>query len=212
MLWGACVSTISLHRDRFDQVGFSLIELMVAVAVLAVVLAAAVPSFNEFRQRNALRGAADQVTSFWSNARFEALKRNSLVKVSMSTNGSNYCMGAAVTTDPADDDQCDCFESNSADADFCDVGRYPSSQAEWSRIRFLGNPDLLIGDGGVVVIDPKRAALTSSAQAGFWLLAAPAGGPDYRLRVNIDQFGRAVTCEPAAAGAKMPQYLDKRCN
>jgi prepilin-type N-terminal cleavage/methylation domain-containing protein len=210
MLWGACVSTISLHRNRFDQVGFSLIELMVAVAVLAVVLAAAVPSFNEFRQRSALRGAADQVTSFWANARFEALKRNQAVKVGMVQSGSNFCLGAVAATSNTDTATCDCFESDSTDADFCVVARYPSSQAEWSRITAPAST----GKNGAAfaVIDPKRAALGASSQAGFWEVRTPSGGPDYRLRINIDQFGRAVTCEPAAAGAKMPQYLDKRCN
>lgn len=185
---------------------------MVTVAVLAVVLVAAVPSFNEFRQRSALRGAAEQVTSFWANARFEALKRNSLVKVSMGTSSANYCMGAAVTTDPTDDDGCDCFETDTTDSDYCAVGRYPASQTEWQRIRYLDDPEDTIGDDGVVIIDPKRAALASSATTGYWEMGSPTGGPDYRLRVNIDQFGRAVTCEPAAAGSKMPQYADKRCN
>ena len=93
-------SIVSTNQTR--QHGFSLIELMVTVAVLAIVLVAAVPSFNEFRQRSALRGAADQVSSFFNNARFEALKRNSLVKVSMSRSGSNYCLGAEVTTSRTD--------------------------------------------------------------------------------------------------------------
>ena len=73
--------------------GFTLIELIVTIAVLSIILMAAVPSFNEFRQRSALRGATDQIIGFWANARFESLKRNSLVKVSMSTNSTQYCMG-----------------------------------------------------------------------------------------------------------------------
>lgn len=198
-------SIVSTNQTR--QHGFSLIELMVTVAVLAIVLVAAVPSFNEFRQRSALRGAADQVSSFFNNARFEALKRNSLVKVSMSRSGSNYCLGAEVTTNRTDSTKCDCFTNA------CTIGNYPGSQAEWKRVRSLTDPDTTIGNGnGVVVIDPKRAALASSNQAGYWDLASPTGGPDYQLRVNIDQFGRVVLCEPAAAGSKIPQYSDKRCN
>jgi prepilin-type N-terminal cleavage/methylation domain-containing protein len=202
----------SVSENKPSIRGFSLIELMVTIGVLSVILMAALPSFNEFRQRSALRGATDQIVSFWANARFESLKRNSLVKVSMGTDNANYCMGAAVTDDPADDTQCDCFETNPANADFCDVGRYPVDQAEWKRIRYLGTPDDLIGDEGVVIIDPKRGGLTIPTSAGYWELASPAGGTDYRLRVNIDLFGRAVACEPSAASAKMPQYTNRRCN
>ena len=53
--------------------GFSLVELMVAVAVLAILLAAAAPSFAEFFDRARLRGAADDVTSLIATARGEAV-------------------------------------------------------------------------------------------------------------------------------------------
>ena len=201
-----------MPENKPSMRGFTLIELMVTVGVLSIILMAALPSFNEFRQRSALRGATDQIISFWANARFESLKRNALVKVSMGTDNANYCMGAAVTTAPDDDTQCDCFETNPANADFCNVGRYPVDQAEWKRIRYMGTPDDLIGDEGVVILDPKRGGLTIPTSAGYWELASPAGGVDYRLRVNVDLFGRAVACEPAAASAKMPQYTNRRCN
>ena len=203
-----------MPENKPSMRGFTLIELMVTVGVLSIILMAALPSFNEFRQRSALRGATDQIISFWANARFESLKRNALVKVSMSTDNANYCMGAAVTDSAATNTQCNCFETNPANANFCDVGRYPVDQAEWKRIRYSGTPSNFIGKNknGVVVIDPKRGGLTLPTSAGYWELASPAGGTDYRLRVNIDLFGRAVACEPAAASAKMPQYTNRRCN
>jgi len=203
----------SVSENKPSLWGFSLIELMVTIALLSIILMAALPSFNEFRQRSALRGATDQIVSFWANARFEALKRNALVKVSMGTDNANYCMGAAVTNTAATNIPCNCFQTNPADADFCDVGRYPVDQAEWKRIRYLGTPSNLIGasKNGVVVIDPKRGGLTLPTSAGYWELASPAGGTDYRLRVNIDLFGRAVTCEPDGA-RDMPQYIKRRCS
>jgi Tfp pilus assembly protein FimT len=46
---------------------------MVTLAVLSILLVAAIPSFIEFRQRAAVRGAGDQLVSFWANAKLEAL-------------------------------------------------------------------------------------------------------------------------------------------
>ena len=203
-----------MNLSKQNMRGFTLIELMVTLAVLAIILTMAIPSFNEFRQRSALRGASDQFISFWANSRMEALKNNSLVKVSMSTSGNNFCLGAATTIDPADTAKCDCFETVTTDTDYCAIGRYPADQAEWKRIRFLDDSDLTIGasDNGVVIIDPKRGGLSNTGMAGYWQIASPTGGVDYRLRVNVDLFGRAVACEPASSPSKMPQFSGRRCN
>ena len=63
-------------RNCDSQQGFTLVELMVGLAVLAILTAAALPSFAAFRQRAAVREAADQAVAFWNTARFEAVKRN----------------------------------------------------------------------------------------------------------------------------------------
>lgn len=194
--------------------GFTLIELMVAVAVLAVLAVLAIPPFLEFRQRSALRGAADQVSVFWGQARFEALRRDALVKVAFRSSNGNFCIGAEpadATTAGADNTVCDCFTAGA-----CSIASYPSSQNEWNGVRVASNPTIGDGDGssadGVVVIDPKRAGLTQTADEGRILLRGPANGPmDYRLDVVIDRNGRAFQCEPTAAPSKLPDYTSRRC-
>lgn len=192
-----------MHELRPRMRGFSLIELMVAVAVLAIGLMVAIPSFNETRQRSALRGASDQVVSFWANARFEALKRNQRIKVGLYRDGDSFCLGANTATGNTDTTACNCLTGA------CNVASYPASQAEWRGIRAPAD----VGKNGsaFAVIDPKRGGLGAAGQAGFWELRAPAGGPDYRLDVHINVFGRAVTCEPADAGSKIPQFTNRRC-
>ena len=190
--------------------GFTLIELMVTIAVLAILMLIAVPSFSDFRQRIALRGAADQVVSFWAEARFHAVRRNSLVKVGFVDDGAGaYCIGAATTSDPTDNMPCDCSDS-SAPFD-CDISRFPQDQKEWRRVR-VPSATTLGGGSGVLVIDPKRGNITQSADRGVVSLQSPLpDSQDYRLNVAIDRNGRAVTCEPNTGNAVLPQYSNRRC-
>lgn len=198
------------RTSRTSQAGVTLIELMIAVTLIAILATLAVPSFVDFRNRSAVRGAADQIVSFWGNARFEALRRNQLVKVGFVSGAGGICLGAATTTDPDDDAACDCFTAGA-----CNVSSYPSTQGEWRGIRMPSNPTLGDDDAdtqGVAVIDPRRGNLTDAADAGQLLIQSPASGnSDYRLNVAIDRNGRAVVCEPAATPSKLPQYVNRRC-
>lgn len=195
---------------RMRARGFTLIELLVGIAVLAILLAIAVPSFTAFRQRTALAGAAEQLVSAWTNARFEALRRDQLLKVNLVTNSGQFCIGAVETGDPSDATACDCFEGDSTAADYCDVSVYPGDQAEWQGVTAGGT--LTLGGGtGVAVIDPKRGGLTQTADAGGISLLAPDGSADYRLNVYFDRRGRAVVCQPSDAPDKIPAYNDRQC-
>lgn len=195
---------------RFRQIGFTLIELMVALAVVAILLVMAIPSFMDFRQRAALRGGADQVVSFWADARFEALRRNRFIKVTMQSDvNGRICLGAANATGPGDATACDCFTAAA-----CDVATFPTDQDEWRKLRVPSNPTLGTPDDdlvGVVVLDPKRGSITNAAHAGVFSLQSAPATTDYRLNVAIDRNGRAFLCEPAAAPSKLPQYLSRRC-
>lgn len=73
--------------------GFTLVELMITIAVLAIVLAIAVPSFQAIINRNRLVSASNEVVAALQLARMEAIRRNSRVELCPSTNGTG-CSGA----------------------------------------------------------------------------------------------------------------------
>jgi prepilin-type N-terminal cleavage/methylation domain-containing protein len=61
--------------------GFSLVELLVVVAILAMVSLVGVPWFFKISQRNALKSAAREVQTTLLAARIKAVKRNRPVSV-----------------------------------------------------------------------------------------------------------------------------------
>ncbi len=71
------------------QGGFTLIELLVTLTVLAILAAVSAPSFSDFIERSRIRQYADDLASGFRVARGEALKRNAVVKVCASSNGTS---------------------------------------------------------------------------------------------------------------------------
>ena len=71
---------MSVNRVRRGR-GFTLIELMVTIAILAIVLGLAVPGLQDFVRRNRLAAATNNMVSSLALARSEAVRRATQVTV-----------------------------------------------------------------------------------------------------------------------------------
>ena len=69
--------------------GFTLVELMVTVAVLGILAAVAVPAMTGLINSNRLSGTAGEMTASLQLARSEAMRRGSRVRICGSTDGAS---------------------------------------------------------------------------------------------------------------------------
>lgn len=74
--------------------GFTLIELMIAISILAIMMVLAVPSFGALINSNRLVGQVNELVASLQLARSEATRRDAQVAVCGSLNG-NVCSSAA---------------------------------------------------------------------------------------------------------------------
>ncbi len=85
-----------------SQRGITLIEILVAIAIVGLVMALAGPSASTWIQNNQLRSAADSIRGGLERARLEALKRNTLVSFQL-TDANSTAWQVCVYDVAADD-------------------------------------------------------------------------------------------------------------
>lgn len=172
--------------------GFTLVELMITVAVLVVLVTLAVPSFVDFFDRYRLRGAGDAVVSLVSNARAEAIRNDLEVSIAMTGGGEDWCIGGQAAALPSGGlpaavaTPCVC---NPADATKClvagqrfavEVGAHPGVSVGALPAAFTFDSTL----GAIVPLGARQVTLTS-----------PSG--KYDLAVQVNTLGQARICTPA---------------
>jgi type IV fimbrial biogenesis protein FimT len=79
------------------QLGFSIVELVVAVAILAILSAIAVPSYTEYIANSQIRATTESIRNGLQLARAEAVKRNATVRFTLNSD-SSWNVGCPVAT------------------------------------------------------------------------------------------------------------------
>jgi type IV fimbrial biogenesis protein FimT len=78
--------------------GFTLIELMIGLALLGILLAFAMPGFTVFLQNQTLRAQAESILAGLQTARGEALRRNTAVSFFLTSDSPSAAMTAVNVT------------------------------------------------------------------------------------------------------------------
>lgn len=76
---------------RHNQGGFTMIELMVGLVILAILFSVGAPSFMTWAQNSQIRTAAESISAGLQLARAEAVRRNSQVRFQLTDNLGSSC-------------------------------------------------------------------------------------------------------------------------
>jgi type IV fimbrial biogenesis protein FimT len=173
--------------------GFTLIELMVALAVLLILTIIAAPSFSSYLEKSRVRGAADEVVSVLAQARQAGVKFDRGVRVASVGSGSTWCLGANEAVTPAalspmlGPAACDCGDD--PDACVVDGQRLVVASSEHSGVTLTSPPGNLDFDGRLGI---RTDASVGNADASSFDLTSRSGR--FVLTVNVSPLGQATVC------------------
>lgn len=174
--------------------GFTLVEVATTLSIMVVLAMAAVPSFSDFLDRAAVRGAAEGAVDLISDARAEAVKNSLDVAVAMQGSGTAWCLGANAASPPSGGQPasaasaCDC-----GDAAQCQVSgqRLATDAAAFPGVRLVNAMAPLTFDRQMGVVSPLGTRSLT--------LTSPRG--KYDLAVEVNALGHARLCVPVGKPA-----------
>jgi type IV fimbrial biogenesis protein FimT len=172
---------------RRTRAGFTLLELMITLTVLAILATLGVPTMQGMLERNRLKSAAQAVMEDLQWMRSEAIRRNRTLSFVIDPDA--WCYGITA------EDTCDCrlTDSNAADACVLETAGTPVLKRVGGR-DFQGVQVVSITSSlkspPRLVFEPRRATAPSF---GSLTIDSPAGA---QLRVVLSKLGRVRTCSP----------------
>ncbi len=185
--------------------GFTIIELMIAIAVLAIVTSLALPSYRTIIEKRQVTSGAEQFKAFMSAAQLESVRRNQPVAVNFEWNGGNWCFGMRTHEQVASAD-CDCTITDPTNSDACaiDGALRVVNYAQVNYPGVLQSSSSLGGADSNIIYDPVRGLILNAETANMDLVS-DAGS--YALDVRVLPTGRMDVCNDTSAASKsIPRF------
>jgi type IV fimbrial biogenesis protein FimT len=202
--WKARMTRHNNAKSRMR--GVSLLEILIAMAILGIIVSVAMPSMSGFGANQRLIGAAEQVFGHLQQARAESVARNAAVFVNFAASGTTtWTYGVSTTgsctltiTDPTTANAC-IITVNDGDTTYDGIGgatdtgdrvlmRFPSTDYDDVKMAIAS-----FSSGGTqIIFNPIRGTATS----GQINLEGSTGD---QLRVTMSLLGRAAICSPGGS-------------
>jgi prepilin-type N-terminal cleavage/methylation domain-containing protein len=167
--------------------GFTLIEAMLVIAVVAILLTAGLPSFSALIDRHRLRGAAAELHAALLLARAEALRRGTAVSVAFGgeTDGG-WCHALS------DQGPCDCLAPAA-----CTLGGEPVRASHGDGFRGVQLSAGFATPSSATFHPARGTASPGTVRLGL-------DGNDEEIRIVVSSLGRIRLCATGAAADYPP--------
>ena len=161
--------------------GFTLLELMIAIAILAIVTTVAIPAMQNAAEKRNTISAAEQLYSQLQLARSESVARTETLFMNIS-NGSDWAMGFS------DDQNCDPTDNSPA----CTLPDLDGANAITHRVTFNDHNNVsLSSTSNQITFSPQRGTASSAT-----ITITSQGDYGYIMNVNVGVLGQISICSP----------------
>ncbi len=179
----------SLRRNRaVNSRGFTLVELMVTLSVLAIVLAVGVPSFTEMLDKNRVKAASLALYDDIQFARSAAIRNSSEVYVSFTGSGATWCWGISEGA------TCSCTTANSCMVD--GINKVVSS-SEFTGVSLSATA---FATGSSLAFEPRRGLAQNTTGTNYSGGLTFKSARDKTITTQLSIVGRVSQCSTDVGG------------
>lgn len=188
-------------QNTETQAGVTLIELMIVIVITAILLAIAVPAFQDTIDKNRLKSAAENLYADLQFAKAESIKRNQKVYIVINATSANPAWNYYLT----ENDACDLTENDPTDNDFCGTGDLTNgrmkrmvSNEDYPNVKIIAKPA-----SGKMSFSPLRG----TADNGTITMES---ARQRQMSAIVSGLGRIRLCSPTDTSQNVPGY--QSCN
>jgi type IV fimbrial biogenesis protein FimT len=173
------------------QRGFTIIEMVVTIALVAILLRLAIPSFTVWIRNTQMRSVAEALQNGIRNAQSEAVRRNRQVVFALTNNEPI----ATATLTPADNGRNWFIRTVPALAGEASEFVQGGSFADTSRgVAIAGVASICFNSQGRMVANADPAIECTATATAYDVTQA---GAERRLRITVAVGGQLRMCDPA---------------